>query len=426
MTDPLEALRAPTVPVDPDPVFAARLRERLRRALLEPTGGTMTTTVHETQARVRTLTPRINVDDGQHALRWYAEAFGAELRGDPMMEEDGRVGHAELAIGDSVLMLADEWPDHGLLSPKTRGGPSQSLYLSVPDVDVVFARAVELGAAADRAVSDYPYGRNGVITDPFGHRWIISSPPSPAHSRARQGDVGYASVWLPDVERAAAFYGTVLDWHSVSGSVSGGRHVEGLPHQHIGLFGGQEHRTTFLAFAVEDVHETLRRIQHAGGEAAEPTEEPFGLSAMCTDDQGMSFSIYQPPEGASPVENRLAEAAGVTPHHGEISYLTIGVPDVARAQSFYGAVLGWEFTPGHTPGGWNVQLDGTEVQPMTGIHGGADRPVVVPMYSVDDIETAVTRVREAGGTASAPEQQPYGLASTCTDDQGSHFYLAQH
>lgn len=425
MTDPLEALHAPVVPVEPDPAFAARLRERMRRALLQPTGETMaTTTVQKAPAQVGTLTPYICVDDGQHALRWYAEAFGAEVRGEPIMMEDGRVGHAELALGDSVLMLADEWPELGLLGPKARGGPSQSLYLKVPDVDVVFSRAVELGAAPERAVADYPYGRNGVVTDPFGHRWMITTPPAPA--RLREGDVGYASIWVPDVERAAAFYGTVLGWHSVPGSSSSARQIEGLPGQHIGMFGGQEHRTAYLAFAVEDIRETVDRIRDAGGRADEPTEEPYGLSAMCADDQGMSFSIYQPPERTSPVERRLAETTGVTPHHGEISYLTIGVPDIARARSFYGAVLGWEFTPGHTPGGWSVQLGGTEVQPMTGMHGGTDRPVVVPMYAVDDIGSAVTRVREAGGTATEPAQQPYGLTAECTDDQGSRFYLGQH
>jgi uncharacterized glyoxalase superfamily protein PhnB len=424
MTDPLEALHTPVVPVDPDPAFAARLRERLRRALLQPTGGTMTTTtVQETHAQVRTLTPYLCVDDGQQALHWYAEAFAAELRGEPTVMEDGRVGHAELAIGDSVLMLADEWPELGLLGPKARGGPSQSLYLTVPDVDVVFSRAVELGALPDRPVADYPYGRNGVVTDPFGHRWMISSPPAPAHPRLRQGDVGYASVWVPDVDLAATFYETVLGWHSVAGR-EGGRHVEGLPEQHIGLFGGQEHRTTYLAFAVEDVQATIQRIHDAGGEADQPTEESWGLSAMCEDDQGMGFSIYQPPEGTSPVESRLAEAAGTA--HGEISYLTIGLPDMARARSFYGTVLGWEFTPGHTPGGWNVQLGGTEVRPMTGMHGGAEHPVVVPMYTVEDITTAVTRVREAGGTATDPAQQPYGITADCTDNQGSRFYLGQH
>ncbi|MFI0406764.1 VOC family protein [Actinomadura sp. 3N508] len=426
MTDPLEALHTPIVPVDPDPDFAARLRERLRRALLQPMGDTMTT-VQETSAPapapVRTLTPYICVDDGQHALRWYAEAFGAELRSEPIVMDDGRVGHAELTIGDSVMMLADEWPEEGLLGPTARGGPSQSLYLTVPDVDVVFSRAVELGAAPDRPVADYPYGRNGVVTDPFGHRWMITTPPSPGRPRLREGDVGYASIWVPDVDRAATFYGTVLGWHASPASGSS-RHVQGLPEQHIGMFGGQEHRTMFLAFAVEDIRDAIQRIRAAGGHAEEPTDEPYGLSAMCTDDQGMSFSIYQPPERTSPVEERLAQSAGVS--HGEISYLTIGVPDITRARTFFGTVLGWDFIPGHTPGGWSVRLGDTEVRPMTGMHGGTERPVVVPMYAVDDIESAVTRVREAGGSATAPAQQPYGITSECTDDQGSRFYLGQH
>lgn len=63
---------------------------------------------------------------------------------------------------------------------------------------------------------------------------------------------------------------------------------------------------------------------------------------------------------------------------------------------------------------------------MTGMYGGADHPVVVPMYTVDDIEPAVARVREAGGTATDPARQPYGVTSECTDDQGSRFYLGQH
>ncbi|TDC74186.1 VOC family protein, partial [Actinomadura sp. 7K507] len=172
MTDPLEALHAPVVPVEPDPSFAARLRDRLRRALLQPTGDTMTTT---TTAQMHTLAPYLCVDDGQQALRWYADAFGAEVRDEPVIMDDGRVGHAELALGDSILMLADEFPELGLLGPKARGGPSQSLYLTVPDVDVVFSRAVELGGAPDRPVADYPYGRNGVVTDPFGHRWMITT-----------------------------------------------------------------------------------------------------------------------------------------------------------------------------------------------------------------------------------------------------------
>ncbi|MFI0445796.1 VOC family protein [Actinomadura sp. 6N118] len=128
------------------------------------------------EARLRSLTPYICVDDGRRALDWYVRAFDAHRRDEPIIMDDGRIGHAELSIGDSVLMLADEWPEEGLLGPKARGGPSQSLYLTVPDVDQVVSRAVALGAELTRPVQDHPYGRNGVINDPFGHRWMITSP----------------------------------------------------------------------------------------------------------------------------------------------------------------------------------------------------------------------------------------------------------
>src|SRR3712207_2598038 len=95
------------------------------------------------EAGLRSLTPYLCVDDGRRALEWYVQAFDARRRDEPVVMPDGRVGHAELAIGDSVLMLADEWPEEGLLSPKARGGPSQSILLTVPDADRVVSRAVE-------------------------------------------------------------------------------------------------------------------------------------------------------------------------------------------------------------------------------------------------------------------------------------------
>ncbi|MFB4315289.1 VOC family protein [Actinomadura sp. 21ATH] len=136
----------------------------------------MTDTAAESQARVHSLAPYLNVDDGRRALDWYARVFGARMRGEPVVMEDGRLGHAELAIGDSVLMLADEYPEMGLLGPKARGGPSQSVYLTVSDVDDVAVRAVDAGAELERPVGEYPFGRMGVIVDPFGHRWMINTP----------------------------------------------------------------------------------------------------------------------------------------------------------------------------------------------------------------------------------------------------------
>jgi predicted enzyme related to lactoylglutathione lyase len=93
-----------------------------------------------------------------------------------------------------------------------------------------------------------------------------------------------------------------------------------------------------------------------------------------------------------------------------------------RARAFYGSVLGWRFRPGRVEDGWQVD----DVAPMTGLSGGHGQATTVPMYQVDDIEAAVRRVRDGGGSASDPEVQPYGITSTCTDDQGTRFYLGQH
>ncbi len=193
MTDPLDVLREPLPPVDPDPAFANALRARLERAVLELRGDTMSTTSSATDtaelAWGPALAPYIAVDDARRALEWYGEVFDAERRGEPYVMPDGRIGHAELGIGDAVLMLADEYPEEGLLGPKARGGPSMSLHVQVPDVDATVQRAVALGAELTRPVTDQPYGRMGVFVDPFGHRWNIAThvedvPPDEMERRA--------------------------------------------------------------------------------------------------------------------------------------------------------------------------------------------------------------------------------------------------
>jgi predicted enzyme related to lactoylglutathione lyase len=430
MTDPFEALHEPVVPVDPDPRFAARLRIRLERALLAPEGATMTTTTTTTETTatpavdlpLHSLTPYITVDDARGALDWYVRALGARRRGEPIVMDDDRVGHAELAFGDSVLMFADEFPEIRLRGPKARGGVSHSLRLEVADVDGTVQRAVELGAELERPVADHPYGRNGVIIDPFGHRWMVAAPAptasAPETTRLRHGDVVYSSLWVPDVERAAAFFGSVLGWRYAPGGEPRGRQVEGLG-QRIGLWAGEEHNTMFLCFAVDDVAAAVERVRAAGGQADEPTREPYGLIANCIDDQGMRFAVYELPADESP-----GVATGRY-QHGEICYLTIEVPDSARARAFFEAVLGWEFAPGSVEDGWSVRNAGQEVHYMTGMHGGHDRSTVVPMFFVDDIGSAVDRVRAAGGTATEPDRQPYGITADCADDRGTRFYLGE-
>ena len=121
------------------------------------------------------VTPYLIVRGGSDAIEFYKRAFGAtELFRFPA--PDGKVGHAEIKIGDSPIMLADEYPQMGYNSPQSIGGSPVSLMVYVDDVDSVFSRAIEAGATVKEAVQDKFYGdRIGSVVDPFGHVWHIAT-----------------------------------------------------------------------------------------------------------------------------------------------------------------------------------------------------------------------------------------------------------
>lgn len=122
-----------------------------------------------------TLTPYLTVKGASEAIAFYTRAFGAEelFR---MAQPDGRIGHAEIRIGNSPIMLADEFPEMGNKSPGTLGGSPISLLIYVEDSDAIFARAVAAGATVLRPMADQFYGdRSGMVKDPFGHTWSIST-----------------------------------------------------------------------------------------------------------------------------------------------------------------------------------------------------------------------------------------------------------
>jgi PhnB protein len=135
------------------------------------------------------VSPYLVVDGAAQAIDFYTQVLGASERmrmGGP----DGKIGHAELDFGDSVVMLADEYPDMGYVGPKAIGGTPVTIGVYVEDVDKTFDAAVKAGAKALRPVEDQFYGdRSGQIEDPFGHRWSISThvedvPPDEMQKRA--------------------------------------------------------------------------------------------------------------------------------------------------------------------------------------------------------------------------------------------------
>jgi PhnB protein len=122
-----------------------------------------------------TITPFMTVRDAARAIEFYKQAFGAKERG-VMKGPDGKVIHAELVIGDSIIMLADEFPEFGSLSPQSTGGSGTGLHIYIEDVDSAFDRAVKAGATVEMPVDDMFWGdRYGKLRDPFGHKWSIGT-----------------------------------------------------------------------------------------------------------------------------------------------------------------------------------------------------------------------------------------------------------
>jgi PhnB protein len=135
--------------------------------------------------------PSLAVDGASEAIEFYCTVFGATVR----MRMDGpggKVGHAELQLGNSVIMLADEYPEVGHKGPKAYGGSPVTLSVYVEDVDATFERAVGLGAKTLRAVENQFYGdRSGQFEDPFGHKWNVATrvedvPPDEMEKRAAE------------------------------------------------------------------------------------------------------------------------------------------------------------------------------------------------------------------------------------------------
>lgn len=119
--------------------------------------------------------PYLSVDGADAAIAFYGKVFGAKERM-RMDAPDGKIGHAEIEIGDAVVMLADEFPEMDARSPKSVGGTPVTVMVYVEDVDACFQRALDNGATETRKVEDQFYGdRGGQFTDPFGHQWYVAS-----------------------------------------------------------------------------------------------------------------------------------------------------------------------------------------------------------------------------------------------------------
>ena len=142
------------------------------------------------QAR-QACTPYLCCRGAPRALEFYEKAFGAEIR-QRYTAQDGRIGHAEIAIEGSTIFLADEWPEEGVFSPEKYGGSPVTVFLLVKDVDAFVQRAAASGGRIERPPKNEPHGdRASTLRDPFGHRWFVATPieeVSAAEVQKRIGD----------------------------------------------------------------------------------------------------------------------------------------------------------------------------------------------------------------------------------------------
>jgi PhnB protein len=123
------------------------------------------------------LTPYLCVSDARAAIEWYADALGAEVTFEPIVMDDGRIGHCELTVDGARWMMSDEFDSAGVAAPARDRGACVTLHLTVGDCDAAAARVVAAGVAMTRGPEDSPpAGRVAVFTDPFGHRWFLNQP----------------------------------------------------------------------------------------------------------------------------------------------------------------------------------------------------------------------------------------------------------
>jgi uncharacterized glyoxalase superfamily protein PhnB len=123
-----------------------------------------------------TIHPYICTGNARAAIDWYVQAMGAVVTYEPIVMDDGRIGHVELSFDGAQVMMSDPYPELHVEAPADGRGAAVTLYLTTPDVDGCAARAAGAGATIDRGPQDSDHGRTAVLRDPFGHRWMLGEP----------------------------------------------------------------------------------------------------------------------------------------------------------------------------------------------------------------------------------------------------------
>lgn len=283
--DPLDALRAPVTPVDPDPGFAEALRTRLRRALLDPRGDPTMTTTGTSTSQGRLGYVSLWVPDAEATAEMMSAALGWTYagRGAGHRTVAGAVPHH--GIVDLAALPAgvwDDWPRHATLFTSH----------AVADVDAAVARVRAAGGRADEPTAE-PYGRAASCVDDQGMPFAVyedgaAGPQAPA--TPEPGRLAYITIEVADSARARAFFGAVFGWRFAAGPVPDAWMVEDIGPE-IRLHGGHERATIVPMYAVDDVHAAAARVRAHGGTATVPERRRHGTLSFCTDAAGTRFGL---------------------------------------------------------------------------------------------------------------------------------------
>ena len=404
---------------------------------------------------VRSVSLYMCIKGAAAALDFYREAFGAKELS-RLAEPDGKIGHAELQIGNTVLMISDEYPDYNALSPQTIGGSSVRIHLDVTDVDAFAERAIRAGATLVRPIEDQFYGdRSGHIADPFGYTWIVSTHQKDVpiedmqkefdkftHEKASQdsGEAGY--VKEPEMRiknrRAVTPYITVhkpaelidfvteafggIEHFRATGS-AGGMHAEVSIGDSVVMIGGAEHiepMPTAIHLYVPDVDRKYERALKAGATSLMPVaDQPYGeRSGGVEDVHGNRWYIATPFE---PLQTIAPDLHTVT-----VYFHPIGAQGFI---DFVSNAFGGQELMRHQEGEMimhaKVKIGDSVIELGEARYPEQPLPTAIYLY-VDDVDATYEQALKAGGTSMLePTDQPYGDRSAWVKDPYANvWYIA--
>jgi PhnB protein len=432
----------------PREAFKIRLKNDLERSI------SMATTTAPISATRTFAAPRLTFKDTAKAIEFYKQAFGASET--MRFELETGIPHAEVVIGDSVIMLTDEWPEGGRYSAETTGSSPVSMSIQVPDVDAFVERAVAAGAKLAHPVADQFYGyREGTLLDPFGYTWAVSTVKeemsveemhrrfraTTKEAEAKNPGVdpipkGYRTVTpylvAQDGPALLEFTKQVFDAEEMFRAVgsAGGLHAEVRIGDSMLMMGGgipgREFRSTANAHAlhvyVPDCDAVYERALQAGATSlGEPTDQEYGERSGSVKDPAGNFwyiathkgetytpeglnsvNVYMHPLRAEPVINFLRRA--------------FGAREIAKYASPDGVVHHAEIRVGDS------------VVEMGEAHGQyPPMPTMFYLY-VPDCDAVYQRALQAGATSIAePLDQPYGDRNGAVKDVfGNQWYISTH